>query len=260
MRSRTKTARFIFSILRLRYQSRPFSLEKLMHLRKWAGQEKDALAIPLEKTRSLGKRLKNPYLASVLAKDELGTWALDATVLNLLETKIRVKRPNAILEFGSGISTICFARFIHEIYENEDSLRVYSVEQDQNHLEKTRKRLIELELDRIVKFIYAPLERQVIEGIQTECYRIPFPQHESLFNRSPDFIIVDGPAAEDGARFGTLPLIKPFLKSDAVWYLDDALRDGELITVSQWTKLAYVEVHGVYLCGKGLATGYVYGD
>lgn len=253
-----KTTHLVLSILRLRYRSYPLSFDKLMQLRKRAGQEKDVLAVPLEKTRSSGKQLQNSYLASILAEDELGTWALDATVLNLLETKIRAKRPGAILEFGSGISTICFAWFMHEIHEDEDSLRVYSVEQSQSHLEKTRKRLIELGLDRIVKFIYAPLERQIIEGIQTECYKIFSPQHEPLFDRSPDFIVIDGPAAEDGARFGTLPLIKPFLKSGAVWYLDDALRDGELMAISQWTKLTYVKVHGVYLCGKGLATGYVY--
>jgi predicted O-methyltransferase YrrM len=237
----------------------PLPLSRLLWIRRLAGQEKDALAISLSETKSVGKYLNNPYLARILADDELGTWALDVDTLNLLESEIRSKHPKAILEFGCGISTICLARYMYELYQQDDVPRVYSIEQDRDHAQAVTTRLSQLGLGRLVKVIYAPLQGQMIEGIFLRCYQLPA-EVGTLLSDKVDFIVIDGPAAEDGARFGTLPLVKSYIKGDAVFFLDDALRDGELQTGWLWSKLPYVDVWGVYLIGKGLLAGLVHKD
>ena len=72
----------------------------------------------------------------------------------------------------------------------------------------------------------------------------------------PTFVVIDGPATETD-RFGTLPLIRPYVKANALFYLDDALRDGELDVARRWARLPYVEVNGIYLTEKGLLQGNV---
>lgn len=72
-------------------------------------------------------------------------------------------------------------------------------------------------------------------------------------------MLVDGPAAEAGARFGTLPLAHPSVSHRAQFVLDDALRDGELTVARRWRSLPYVEVEGIRIVEKGLLTGAIMG-
>ena len=88
----------------------------------------------------------------------------------------------------------------------------------------------------------------VLLAILMLVYRVPI---------HPDFVVIDGPAAQDGARFGTLPLIRRYLSSGARFYLDDALRDGEIDIAERWARLPYVQVNVVRLTEKGLLLGEV---
>ena len=69
--------------------------------------------------------------------------------------------------------------------------------------------------------------------------------------------MIDGPAGEIGCRTGTLPMLINHCSEWAKWCLDDAFRDGEVKILSQWSRLAGVEVEGIYPIGKGLGTGSV---
>ena len=73
----------------------------------------------------------------------------------------------------------------------------------------------------------------------------------------PEIVVIDGPAAQDGARFGTLRLIRRYLNSGARFYLDDALRDGEIDIAERWARLPYVPVNVVRLTENGLLLGEV---
>ena len=72
-----------------------------------------------------------------------------------------------------------------------------------------------------------------------------------------DCVIIDGPSGPPGCRLSTLPSIIEFCRHGTRWFLDDALRDGELAVLSEWSKHPGIVVEGIYPIGKGLATGVI---
>jgi hypothetical protein len=216
------------------------------------------LAVPLGDRVSAGVNLRNPILSSAFSTERLGEWALDAKVLNFLEHVIRQTRPRAVLEFGSGVGTVCIARYMYELHGLAEEPVVYSIEQDELHVEHTRRLLRNLGLERVGRVIHAPLKTQFIENTPTRCYDLSGERlREALGHVRPDFVIVDGPAGEDGVRFGTVPLAREWVSDGAMLFLDDALRDSELQTSLMWLKLPYVSIEGIHLLGKGLLAGTV---
>lgn len=221
-----------------------------------ARQQNKEMAVDNIKTASTGKALHNPYLAHVLASEDLGTWALDAATLDFLEREIKTKRPQAILEFGSGISTVCFARYLQEAGGSPLSPCLFSIEQNAWQVEKSQKQLEALGLAQFVRILHAPLAAQWIEGVSTECYALPARLLESfLGDVRPDWIFVDGPCGNELVRFGTLPLIKDYAAKQASFYLDDALRSEETQVARLWSRLPYIHDMRLHYRGKGLWTG-----
>jgi hypothetical protein len=94
----------------------------------------------------------------------------------------------------------------------------------------------------------------------TTCYPLPDEIGGLFHDRKADFVLIDGPAAEAGARFATLPLAHPFVSPHASFVLDDALRDGELLVARRWRSLPYVEVDGIRMIEKGLLIGAILGQ
>ncbi len=205
-----------------------------------------------------GKSLENPRLAKVLANETFSSWSLDVCTLNLLMRLARRSRASSIVEFGSGISTVCFAQTMKEMYgEDRKRVCVYSIEQNYEFALSTEGMLLRLGLNDYAKVFWAPVEAQMIEGARRDCYRMSTDLINELKSVRPDFLVVDGPAGKKGMRFGTLPLIKDSAASGARFFLDDALRDEELEISSMWRKLDYLDVDGVHILGKGLLAGKV---
>lgn len=50
-------------------------------------------------------------------------------------------------------------------------------------------------------------------------------------------------------------LLKSYLSDKGVWFLHDALRDGELDVVQQWQRDEIFRTKGIYVVGQGLAIG-----
>jgi hypothetical protein len=215
--------------------------------------------IPRKLRKGSGKDLKNPFLAQKLSEVELGIWSMSAEALNFLEAEFHRHRPACILEFGSGVSTACVARFMQELQTPAARVCVYSFEQDPRCIEDTTRLLEITGTTQFVRLIHAPLTRQVIEQTKTICYAVPeCSLLDEIRSAQPDFILIDGPAAEVGARFGTLPMARSVSKNGARFYLDDALRDSELETAQRWTHLGYVDVEGILPTEKGLLLGFIH--
>lgn len=243
--------------MRVAYHDKPIPLSALLLLQKFARGE-DVLFPELHTVRISGKALHNPFLSSRLADIELGTWSLAADTLNFLEQQVQILKPKVVLEFGSGISTACLARYMQELHGNSNRVYVFSIEQDAEFLQRTKQLLETLHLEKYCRVVYSPLRARLIEGIRTTCYDLSEDfLREVLEDNRPDFVVIDGPAAEPGARFGTLPLVRHFLSPGARFFLDDALRDGELRIAQLWSRLLYMQVDGVHLIGKGLLVGKV---
>ena len=240
-------------MLRLMYRNMPVPVHKVVLLRNLAHGQ-DVCSSRMENGITLGKSLHNSFLAKSLAQKELGRWSLSADTLNFLEQHIRVLKPSFILEFGSGISTACLARYMQEQHGDIDWY-VLSIEQEIDFAQATSSLLRELKLEKYAKVVYCPLRRQVIEGMETICYDFPHEVIMILENKHPDLVVIDGPSGEEGVRFGTLPLVLPFLNPGAWFFLDDALRDGELEIAQQWSHLPKVRIDGIYFIGKGLLVG-----
>jgi hypothetical protein len=203
-----------------------------------------------------GKNLSDPFLAEKLRDLELGSWAMSSRTLNLLANEISKYKPSCILEFGSGVSTACMARSMQRIYGNGSQPLVYSFEQSEQVIKATRDLLHLTGTSQSVYLVYSPLRPQVIENTETICYEPPAAEvRKTIADRAPEFVVIDGPAAGDGARFGTLPLAHSLVPRGARFYLDDALRDSELEIAKQWSRLTYVHIDGMVPMGKGVLTG-----
>lgn len=244
--------------LRFLPRTKPVPIGQIRLLRK-ISLGTDSLFPSYSSLMQTGKGLRNPVLSQVLADDEMGTWSMSPATLNLLEAQIQTHKPGLVLELGSGLSTVCLARYMQELHGSSDRIYVCSIEQNNEVIERVRKRLGALSLDRHVRLFHAPLAGQTIEGAQTTCYALPSEFVTTMEMLHPDFVVIDGPAAEHGARFGTVPLARPFVTPNARFYLDDALRDGEIHIAERWTKLPYVHIKGMYLTEKGLLAGEVEG-
>ena len=253
--TRKDVSRAGIRLLQILYRHRPAPLRPIFLLRELTNCE-DSLFPETLPFIATSKELHNPFLKEKLVGFEFGRWSLGVKSLALVEGKLRKVKPQGVVEFGSGLSTICLAQYMQELYGDENQIRVISIDQGLPYIEETMRLLESLGLNKLVLFIHAPLRRQVIEGHETICYGLEKQGLESSFkNLRPTFVLVDGPAAEFGARFGTLPLVYPFLGKECHFLLDDALRDGELWIAQQWLRLPYLRLEGIYLKEKGLLAG-----
>jgi hypothetical protein len=210
----------------------------------------DPLVPPMETFRGTGSALSDPELARILEKDELGTWALDVASIEVLWEKLQADQPAAVMEFGAGVSTVLLARYAQWREETRaERPIIISLEQDAGVREKVEQRLASLGMSEGVHVMHAPLS-------ETSRYRIDLEQLKQRLNgRAFDWLLIDGPAGPEGCRDSTLPDVMALCRDGARWFLDDALRDGELGILRAWSRLRGVEVEGIYPIGKGLASG-----
>jgi predicted O-methyltransferase YrrM len=247
-------------LLRQAYADRPVPLGTVRALWRLLGRP-DALALGGRTTPEPERLLRNPFLARRLANVRLGAWSLDVHTLDFLEGEIQSRRPLGVLEFGSGTSTACLCRYMQELHGNSNQVYVTSLEQDLGVAKSTQELLKALGLDINVRIVHSALREQTIEGKDTICYDIPGELLGTLFSEwRPDFVVIDGPAAKPGQRFGTLPLIESVLRPGAWFCLDDALRKGELDVGQLWARRPCLRVNGIHLLGKGLLVGQFVGE
>jgi hypothetical protein len=256
--ARVALARAALQALVLGSRGAPVSDHVLRRLRAFAAAP-DALVPHVDAVTSSGVALANPFLSDALRESELGDASLPASVLNFLERRIRELRPSAVLEFGSGISTACIARFLHELHGRGRAPYVVALEEDAVYAEKTARLLASLGLAPAARVIHVPVRPIRIDGRETRCYALTDELLEGvLAGASPDLVLVDGPSVPaGGSRFATLPLARSFLQPGARFFLDDALRDHELEVAVLWRRSPGIVVEGLHLIGKGILAGRV---
>lgn len=214
----------------------------------------DPLALPAVMPHTYPSTSR-PEIAAVLEGLPLGEWSMTLATIEFLLNKIERMRPHTILEFGSGASTLALACMMRRLHGGSKTPHIFSVDQSPHYVQQIESRLRFHGLHESVRFMTAPLISQVIQHMRTECYQLHDQDLHGFFGQSrPDLVIVDGPAADHGGRFGTIPLVRNFLSDHAWIYMDDALRDSELSIADWWDRLGYVKDCGVLWLGKGLLT------
>jgi SAM-dependent methyltransferase len=199
--------------------------------------------------------ISRPEIAAVLEGLPLGEWAMTVEAIDFLLNQVERIRPQAILEFGSGVSTLALACVMRTLHGASKTPHIFSVDQSSQYVQQIGSRLRLHGLHESVRFMTVPLISQVIQNVRTDCYQLHDQELLEFFGPSkPEFVVVDGPAADYGGRFGTIPLVRNFLSDHAWIYMDDALRDSELSIADWWDRLGYVKDCGVLWLGKGLLT------
>lgn len=136
------------------------------------------------------------------------------------------RRRRRIVECGSGVSTVVFARLLRELGA---PATITSLEHDAGWADLVNGWLRAESLDGIARVLHAPLEGDPPWYARTAVGELP---------AQIDLLVVDGPPAfEPGhgvRRAPALPVLGPILTSDATVVLDDAQRPGEREVVARW--------------------------
>jgi predicted O-methyltransferase YrrM len=188
------------------------------------------------------------YLSSLLKVaperlPPLGGWAASADFLVLVAEHILNNRPSAIVEFGSGVSTLVMARCV----QLNGSGKLLTFEHDEVFAKLTESRARTLDLDVNVRCV--PLSP--IGSFAGQWY---------VTNDLPeeiDLIVIDGPpmSYHPETREGAASLFRN-LSIRGVVILDDAARPGERAVAGRWRE-AYPDMEYRYLdTEKGTLLGY----
>ena len=202
--------------------------------------------------RSTRASLQVLELQQLLWNDLLGLWTLDGTTIGFLWKKIQQDRPKLVIECGAGVSTLILGKYAALCWpEFTDSSIVFSLEQDFQLKQVIESRLAEYGVSDRVQILHTPISEQGKYELDTNKL------WEQLGSKKVDWLLIDGPSGPEGCRVWTLPLLARFCRPGARWFLDDALRDGELRVLREWLRLPGIVVEGIYPIGKGLGTGVV---
>jgi len=209
----------------------------------------DPLSPPESFNQSTGAQLCAPELRAALSDEVLGLWSLDSGTLDLLWNWIRVHRPRVSIECGAGLSTVVLATYAAS--QAAGDAAVFSLEQDARVKEQISARLRKNGLAATVDVLEAPLSPQHRYELNVKDLS------NRLGARRADLLLIDGPSGRPGCRAWTLPLLAPLCRPGAVWFLDDAFRDGELLVLNAWKRVRGIAVAGIHPIGKGLGVGRV---
>jgi predicted O-methyltransferase YrrM len=241
-------------LLRRQYGDDPVPLATVLRVRRLAAGRQPL--VPPTRPRA-PREVADPGLRELLAGRELGVWALGPEAIERLARTFRTLRPAHVIEFGSGVSTLCLAFLAREQGGAEPPV-IVSFDQEAAHAGATEDWLERAGLDAFATVHHAPLAPIDWEGRSVSTYQLPA-GWEGAHDRQAGLVMVDGPAAEDGARYATLPLVRGMLAPGAVVVLDDALRDGELDVARRWLAEGWIVSPGIVLTDKGLLVGGVPG-
>lgn len=180
-------------------------------------------------------------------------WSLNHEAINLLRQRFLQIRPDSVLEFGSGVSTVVFSHLLRQRFA-DDAVRLISVEQSAEFAARTETLLARAGSRKTVQFEFPGMADQFFDGATVSSYDLSDEVLGRVFSAiQPSLIFIDGPFGTGPVRGPVLPRILPYLTRPTTVILDDALRDNEMRILEAWTALPGVSVMGVSLIRKGLA-------
>ena len=244
------------SALRRASRGKPVPLPTLLRLRRFGGRT-NILTFRSATVVRQGRALTNPWLSTRLADRRFGDWTISAQAMNLLESEIRERPPRRILEFGSGLSTACLARYMSENAPDGPRPAVVSVEDKADFCTESRALVAALGLGNLASVHHGPLVPKDVAGRRVNAYDLPARLLAELQAEPADLVFIDGPGTESGpyARWAVLHTVLPLLPDGFRFYLDDALTDSALEIARLWDEVPGVDLEGVALVGHGVLVG-----
>jgi len=146
----------------------------------------------------------------------VGEWAAAPDFLQIIAEIILDRKPETIVECGSGASTVLIGY-----------LRIFSLENKNNFYEKNKHLIARHNLKKYVSIIHAPLVECKVNDNSYKWYdTVQITDLESI-----DLLIVDGPT---GNRYPVLPLLFNQLSDNAFVIIDDCKREKDGKNVLRW--------------------------
>lgn len=163
--------------------------------------------------------------------DRFGGWAVRSEVALHLVRLIWLRKPNLVLELGSGVSTVVLAQALKHIGHG----RIVSMDHDAHFAQATRNRLKMHGLSDVAEVVHAPLCSTEVRGNSYRWYDLG---KLKLGNHLIEICFVDGPPGNTGqlARYPALPLLQSFMAPDALMLVDDSDRSDEAEMLQRWKK------------------------
>ena len=154
-----------------------------------------------------------------------------ATVVN----DVIVNRRQCVIEFGAGLSTLCFARLVRDFDLNT---KIVSVDDNEAWLQIMKERLVDEGLQDRVNLVFAPLASCEHAKNSLLWYDQAAINSATESLQSFDVVLVDGPMAYDRpralSRYPAVPFLAPRLSPGYAIFLDDMHRDGEKEIAKSW--------------------------
>lgn len=181
----------------------------------------------------------------------LSKWSLSPSVILHVLNDIFINNRKNIIEFGSGASSLYIAKLI-KLYKLKTTF--YSVESNNEWIEKLKQQLDFHELLDYVHFIHAPIT-PVQENLsypgQNSWYDVDAISALLDLQSNFDLVLVDGPVGADSkfSRFSAIPFLKENLAEDYSIFLDDTNRYAEKHIINSWKNILECEpaVHDRYV-------------
>jgi hypothetical protein len=161
-------------------------------------------------------------LPDLAPADERDPWAMADDALTLLVRLVRLLSPSAIVEFGSGASTVVLAA---AAAEQDPVPRVVALENDPLFERHTSALLERRGLRDRVDLRRVPLVARSWYGQQMPVYLLDDALARDV--RGAELVLVDGPPQPLGGRAGSLLQALHLGRAGTVVLLDDADRPGE---------------------------------
>lgn len=187
-------------------------------------------SVDLISTNQLSSLLKDlpylPYTESSLRFSSI-TYLLNDIVIN---------NRKCIVEFGSGISTICIAKLIQQL--NLKDITVFSVDNNQEWLDIISGYLNgAIDQDKF-NLIHADLCKNGLSLGSNSWYNISALEKLNDYKGKVDCVVIDGPEAWykdiELSRYPALPYIYEYLTENCSIFLDDTNRCGEQLILNKW--------------------------
>jgi hypothetical protein len=159
-----------------------------------------------------------------------GGWAASTDLLGELLRAIAARRPQCVVELGSGVSTLVIAAALR----SNGAGRLISIDADEGYAAQTRDQLQRQGLGDWVELRIAALTEMKCEGIARPWY-----DTRVLADLTDvGLLLIDGPptALRADIRYPSLPFFWSRLAAGAMVLLDDAARPAERAMAAAWQR------------------------
>jgi predicted O-methyltransferase YrrM len=159
-----------------------------------------------------------------------GGWAASTDLLGELMRAIASRRPQCVVELGSGVSTLVIAAALR----SNGAGRLISIDADEGYAAQTRDQLLRQGLGDWVELRVAALTEMKCEGIARPWY-----DTRALADLGGvELLLIDGPptALRADIRYPSLPFFWGRLAPGAIVLLDDAARPPERAMAAAWQR------------------------